>query len=138
MINITKKIEFDAGHRVIGHANKCKYLHGHRYVLEVTVCSAELDDLGMVMDFGTLKEAIKHWIDTHWDHNLILHEDDAEFGELVAQKTGQKIYYLPSNPTAENLALYLRDKILPDLLRDFPLQGLKVKLFETPNSFVEV
>ena len=33
---ITRKLEFDAGHRVMNHESKCATCHGHRYVLEVT------------------------------------------------------------------------------------------------------
>ena len=56
MIECSRKIDFDAGHRVIGHKNKCKYLHGHRYTLEITAAALELDEIGMVADFGFLKK----------------------------------------------------------------------------------
>ncbi|NBU05839.1 MAG: 6-carboxy-5,6,7,8-tetrahydropterin synthase, partial [Sphingobacteriia bacterium] len=56
MIECSRKIDFDAGHRVIGHQNKCQYLHGHRYSLEITATALELDELGMVADFGVLKK----------------------------------------------------------------------------------
>ena len=56
------KIEFDAAHRVIGHQNKCRYLHGHRYVLEVTAVSNVLNSIGMVVDFGFLKTKINQGV----------------------------------------------------------------------------
>ena len=56
MIECSRKIDFDAGHRVIGHKNKCQYLHGHRYSLEITATALELDELGMVADFVVLKK----------------------------------------------------------------------------------
>ena len=59
MIECSRKIDFDAGHRVIGHKNKCQYLHGHRYTLEITATALELDELGMVVDFGVLKKIMK-------------------------------------------------------------------------------
>ena len=59
MISITRKIEFDAAHRVMEHEHKCKNMHGHRYVLEVEVeMKNKLDDLGRVIDFGLLKDII--------------------------------------------------------------------------------
>ena len=79
MLEITKKIEFDYGHRVLGHEGKCCYLHGHRGVAEVTVCAVDdggVDDLGRVVDFGVVKEVIGGWIDEKWDHNFLLHKDD--------------------------------------------------------------
>lgn len=72
MIKCTRKIEFDAGHRVVGHENKCQFLHGHRYVLEVKAESSVTDNLGMVIDFGHMKSIIQKWIDNNFDHNIIL------------------------------------------------------------------
>lgn len=138
MIECTRRIEFDAGHRVIGHQHKCKYLHGHRYVLEITAMSAGLNELGMVVDFGELKNINKDWVDENLDHNVILHQDDKALGSLIASQTGQNIYYLNSNPTAENIALHLKSDIIPKLFTKNSFTIIRLKLFETPNSFVEV
>ncbi|EER22473.1 queuosine biosynthesis protein QueD [Rickettsia tamurae subsp. buchneri] len=59
MIKCTRRIEFDAGHRIIGHQNKCQFLHGHRYVLEITIATNETDKLGMIIDFGLIKDLAK-------------------------------------------------------------------------------
>lgn len=139
MVRCARRIEFDAGHRVIGHQYKCRFLHGHRYALEVMIESEILNDLGMVIDFGQIKSAVKGWIDDNFDHNLILHQDDCELGARIASWTGQKIYYLSENPTAENIALHLKRDIIPQLLMiDRSFQMIKLKLFETPNCYVEV
>ncbi|WP_341748635.1 MULTISPECIES: 6-carboxytetrahydropterin synthase [unclassified Candidatus Tisiphia] len=138
MIKCTRKIEFDAGHRVIGHKNKCQFLHGHRYVLEVTAGSDVTNNLGMVVDFSYLKSVIKNWIDDNFDHNIILHQNDKEIGDKICDWTGQKIYYMQQNPTAENIALHLKLDILPKLFTNSSFFITKVKLFETPNCFVEV
>lgn len=138
MIRCTRRIEFDAGHRVIGHENKCKFLHGHRYVLEVTAESDTTDSLGMVVDFGQMKFIIKNWIDDNFDHSLILHKDDKEIGDKISDWTGQEIYYMDQNPTAENIALHLKLDILPKLFTSSFFMIIKLKLFETPNCFVEV
>ncbi|MDP2056292.1 MAG: 6-carboxytetrahydropterin synthase, partial [Thiobacillus sp.] len=34
---ITRRLEFDAGHRIPNHASQCRHLHGHRYALEITL-----------------------------------------------------------------------------------------------------
>jgi 6-pyruvoyltetrahydropterin/6-carboxytetrahydropterin synthase len=138
MIKCTRRIEFDAGHRVVGHKNKCQFLHGHRYVLEVTASSSTMDDLGMIVDFSQMKLVIKKWIDDNFDHSLILDERDREMGKKISDWTGQKIYYLSNNPTAENIALHLKLEILPKLFGKNDFTITKVKLFETPNCFVEV
>ncbi len=138
MIRCTRKIEFDAGHRVVGHQNKCKFLHGHRYVLEVTAESETTDNLGMVVDFGQMKLIIQKWINENFDHSLILHRQDKEIGDKISDWTGQKIYYMDNNPTAENIALHLKLVILPKLFTSSFFVIIKLKLFETPNCFVEV
>ncbi len=138
-IAATRIIEFDAGHRVLGHDGKCKFLHGHRYVLEVTVTSDILNNLGMVIDFCIIKLMVKSWIDKNFDHSLILHKDDKIMGDAIESSTKQKIYYMDQNPTAENIALHLKLDIIPKLLQNQDNIILeKVKLFETPNCFVEV
>lgn len=138
MVKCTRRIEFDAAHRVIGHKNKCQFLHGHRYVLEVTAQSSELDNLGMVMDFAEMKKIISEWINNNLDHTLILHIKDKPLGDYIAGYTGQNIYYLDQNPTAENIALHLKVAIIPKLFINNTIEIIKIKLYETPNCFVEV
>lgn len=138
MIRCARRFEFDAGHRVVGHLNKCQYIHGHRYVLEVIAESVQLNELGMVVDFGFLKTIIKNWIDENFDHTLILNHTDKDLGDKITSWTGQKIYYLKENPTAENIALHLKTYVMPQLFADGIFQIVKIKLFETPNCYVEV
>ncbi len=138
MVECTRRIEFDAAHRVIGHENKCKYLHGHRYVLEVTASANELDSIGRVVDFGVLKSVVKEWVDEKLDHNVILHQDDKSLGDLIEKETGQNVYYLKSNPTAENIALHIKSDIIPLLFTKNSFDIVKLRLYETPNAYVEV
>ena len=137
-ITCTRKIEFDAAHRVIGHENKCKYLHGHRYTLLVSFASKDLDNLGRVIDFGVVKDKIKKWVDDNVDHTTILSKDDYELGRKISDYTGQKIYYLENNPTAENIAIHFSNYVMPMLFKDFDIEIVKIKLFETPNCSAEL
>ena len=136
-ITATRKLEFDAAHRVMLHESKCKNLHGHRYVVEVTAQAPELDSLGRVVDFGELKQKLGSWIDENWDHQTILFKKDKPLGDAIAAQTGQPIFYLASNPTAENMANYLLKEICPTLFKG-PLKIVKITLRETPNCWVEV
>lgn len=138
MVKCTRRIEFDAGHRIIGHQNKCQYLHGHRYVLEITAEAKEMNALGMVVDFAEIKLKVKEWVDGNFDHSLILHQQDKEMGKEITSYTGQKIYYMSHNPTAENIALHLKNDIFPQIFKDENFSIVGIKLFETPNCFVEV
>jgi 6-pyruvoyltetrahydropterin/6-carboxytetrahydropterin synthase len=132
----TRRLEFDAAHRVLEHESKCKYLHGHRYVVEASFSARELDRLGRVVDFGVIKERLGAWIDQNWDHTTILFDKDKELGKAISDVTGQVVFYLPNNPTAENMAAYLLEKICPELFADYELECVSVRLHETPNCFV--
>ncbi|MGC0372245.1 MAG: hypothetical protein DGJ47_000954 [Rickettsiaceae bacterium] len=134
----TRRIHFDSAHRVMGHQNKCQYLHGHRYVLEITATSNELNDLGMVVDFGELKEIMKTWIDQNFDHNIILCKDDDQMGDFIAEYTKQKVYYIDTNPTAENILLHLKSQVIPKIFTSKAYKISKMRLYETPNVFVEI
>lgn len=134
----TRKIEFDAAHRVMEHESKCRMLHGHRYVIEATFEAQALDVIGRVVDFGVIKQKLGAWIDDNWDHNTILHTKDELLGKHIQQVTAQPVFYLPNNPTAENMAAYLLKEICPVLFKEAGLQCVKIKLWETPNCYAEV
>jgi len=138
MITCTRRIEFDAAHRIINHESKCKMLHGHRYCLEATFVAADLDNLGRVIDFGVIREVLGGWIDDNFDHNTILSIKDKKLGEKIAEITGQKIYYMAQNPTAENIANYIFAEICPKLFADKNVKCFALKLYETPNCYANV
>lgn len=138
MISCSKKIEFDAAHRLIGHTGGCQMIHGHRYVVDFTFSSKKLDNIGMIIDFKEIKNRFKTWIDINWDHNLILNKKDKVLGNTIAQYTGQKVFYLGYNPTSENLACYLFDNVLPEVFKDMPHYIKlchKITVYETPTSY---
>lgn len=136
-ITCTRRLEFDAAHRVMLHESKCKYVHGHRYALEATFSASQLDSLGRVVDFGLLKQRLLGWINEHWDHATILSHEDKKLGEAIASQTGQDIFYLPANPTAENMAAYLLQNVCPDLFADINASCTRIRLYETPGCYVD-
>lgn len=138
MITITRILEWDSGHRVLGHEGKCRHLHGHRYKAEITVTSPELDSIGRVIDFSVIKKEVGEWIDKHWDHNLILHVNDPlnEFDTAHDIFQGKAPYILSCNPTAENLAEVLF-WVAYGLLTKYQITAIRVRIWETPNSFAD-
>jgi 6-pyruvoyltetrahydropterin/6-carboxytetrahydropterin synthase len=142
---ITRKVEFDAGHRIPNHASKCRNLHGHRYVLECTVAGPLVDTQGdssdgMVIDFGILKQIMLDEVAEPWDHALLVWDRDETLLQLVRglelNECGHKTVVLPCIPTAENLAGYaftlLNARLLPT-----GLTLLRVRLYETPNCWAD-
>lgn len=138
MVICTRRIEFDAGHRLINHQGKCKMLHGHRYALEASFKADNLDDLGRVIDFGVVREILGSWINDNLDHNTILSIADKKLAEEITKATNQKIYFLNCNPTAENIASHILNEICPQLFKNYQVECVAIKLYETPNCFVYV
>jgi 6-pyruvoyltetrahydropterin/6-carboxytetrahydropterin synthase len=138
-VTCTRRFQFCAGHRVMGHENKCAHLHGHNYVALVTA-HAQTDSVGRVIDFSVMKERLGSWIDDHWDHGFILHEQDAEaekaLGYMTPNGRDQKIHRLPYNPTAENMARYLAEVVFPTVMPDH-IDCTHVELWETENCKAE-
>jgi 6-pyruvoyltetrahydropterin/6-carboxytetrahydropterin synthase len=120
------------------HESKCKMLHGHRYVVEASFGAVELDAIGRVIDFGVIREVLGKWIDDNLDHNTILFEKDQNLGENIAKITGQKIYYMKSNPTAENIAKHLLEDICPQLFASHNIKCVGIKVYETPNCSAQI
>ena len=136
-ITCSRRIEFDAAHRVMQHEGKCKHLHGHRYALEATFSATGLDTLGRVVDFAVIKQKLGGWIDANWDHATILFDKDKALGSDIEKHTGQKIFYMPNNPTAENMAAYIIRTVCPGLFENDGIACTHVRLWETPNCFVD-
>src|SRR5512147_1516991 len=106
---ITRRLEFDAGHRIPNHASQCRHLHGHRYAIEITlsgevVRTAGAADEGMVMDFSEVKAVANAVLVGQWDHAFLVHQGDRAVVEFLATLPGHKTVVLPVVPTAENLA----------------------------------
>lgn len=137
MMVCTRKLEFDAAHRVMLHESKCKYLHGHRYVVEASFTAKDntntLDTLGRVIDFGVIKTVLGAWLDEHWDHNVILCKKDEKLGHMINTELSQNVYFMDDNPTAENMADYLLRVICPMLFVQHDVICINIRLYETPN-----
>lgn len=127
-------------HRIPLHESKCKAFHGHRYAAEITCVAEGLDSLGRVIDFSVIKDRVGTWIDTHWDHTAILMRGDPDPAAQALAKSnasyGRPAYWLDAHPTAENIAQEL-GRVAQELLADTGVTVIKIRLWETPNAWVE-
>lgn len=140
MITCTRRLAWDAMHRVPRHESKCAAFHGHRYTAEITCHAPELDDRGRVVDFGVVKEKVGGWIDEHWDHTAILMREDPDPAVVfLAQSNaahGRPVYWTEAPPTAETLAAEL-GRIATELLADSGVRVVHVRIYETPNGWAD-
>ncbi|MEW9581300.1 6-carboxytetrahydropterin synthase QueD [Paraburkholderia sp. DGU8] len=145
MLTITRKLEFDAGHRIPDHRSQCRNLHGHRYVLEITLQGDLVDtegapDRGMVMDFADVKAlAVEHLVD-NWDHAFLVYEGDKQVLGFLQSMAGHKTVVLDRIPTVENLAAVAFDILASvyDAHYGVNLRLHKLRLYETPNCWADV
>lgn len=137
MRTCTRRVEFDAAHRVTRHESKCRNLHGHRYVVELIAEASALDSKGFVIDFGVLKGVVGAWIDEHLDHGFIGKSSDSALIAFVREQ-GWKVYVLPGEPTAENIAAHIfviGNELLAQVSAGVRLAHVRV--YETPNCWAD-
>jgi len=145
---ITRKGNFDSGHRVMNEFMKCFNIHGHTYLYELTFSFENMEEIGYAIDFKEIKRVFCQWIDDILDHGMILNPKD----ELLIQTTkdyGTKLWLMSlngkgeyCNPSVENIAkeVFLAMNILSETLYGNAPTGLKihnVKIFETPNCWTD-
>jgi 6-pyruvoyltetrahydropterin/6-carboxytetrahydropterin synthase len=129
-VTVSRKAHFNSAHRlyrkdwsfekneeIFGKCNNPNY-HGHNYDLIVSVTGEIDQETGYVVDVKILKDIIKSEVEDAFDHkNLNIEVPDFE----------------NLNPTAENIAVVIYNKIKPKLKQDLDME---VTLYETPRNFV--
>ena len=127
---VSRRAHFNAAHRlyrkdwsdsknleVFGKCSNPNY-HGHNYELVVSVTGNIDEETGFVIDLKTLKNIIKTQVEDPFDHKN-LNIEVVDFKDL--------------NPTTENIAVVIYNKIKPHLNTDFKLE---ITLYETRRNFV--
>ncbi len=145
MLKITRKLEFDAGHRIPDHRSLCRNLHGHRYVIEITLEGDLVDvegapDRGMVMDFADVKSLAMDHLVGQWDHAFIVYQGDTQVRAFLETMPNHKTVVLDSIPTVENLAA-AAFRILAEVYDAHYGVNLRLKhlrLYETPNCWADI
>ena len=130
MISITRYQDISAGHRIVGHENKCSQLHGHNFRVHFTVSAEKLDDVGRIIDFSVVKSKLCNWLETNWDHRFLMYESD-ELRIPLQKIISEDIVSCPFNPTTENMARYLCEVIGPQQLKGTGCQLIKCTIEET-------
>ena len=137
MFIIRKEFKFEAGHRLSLNTSKCWNIHGHNYKVIVEVQCEDLDEKGMIIDFGILKQIVSPVL-LRFDHSLILNENDT-----LSIPQEYNVVWFHGEPTAENFAKVFYDRIKSELVcylnlkNQSSLDSLKLKsvtVFETDGS----
>lgn len=148
IITASRYHDFSAGHRVVGHENRCALLHGHNYRVIFTCSCYEpsvLDAVGRVLDFAAIKSRLCIWLEREWDHRFLAWEEDELMHGLVYMKGTRfspealedHIVWIPFNPTAENIAKHLLLTVGPKQLEGTGVRLTKVIVEETRRCSAE-
>jgi 6-pyruvoyltetrahydropterin/6-carboxytetrahydropterin synthase len=108
--------QFSAAHRLENFYGKCEALHGHNWKVEVFIQGNRLDEAGLLLDFGVVKAQTRQ----------VLEEIDHKYlNELPA--------FRQQNPSSENLARYLFERLAETLNRD-GAKVSRVNVWESDTS----
>jgi 6-pyruvoyltetrahydropterin/6-carboxytetrahydropterin synthase len=116
MYMITVLSHFAGAHRLRHLHGKCEALHGHNWKVEVSVTSDQLGEEGIVIDFGILKRKVEKILKS-LDHTFL--------NELP--------YFVKQEPSSENIARYIYDRLEKDLKR-YPVTVKRVTAWESDTA----
>ena len=114
---LSKDITFDSAHFLRDYNGKCANMHGHTYKVKLTIKVKELDDRGIGVDFGKMKEFLNE-IKEKYDHKLL-----NELNE-----------YAYENATAENMSKNIFNEAKEYFKDNENIKVYAVKVWETPTS----
>ncbi len=140
IIRITKEFKFEMAHALKGYDGPCKNIHGHSYELLVTVLGTPISDLsspklGMVMDFGDLKQIVRSTVVDVFDHALVLNSRMSNNLIDSLKQNFEKIIILDYQPTSELMIADFAQRISNELPNNVKLKYLLLR--ETVTSYAE-
>jgi 6-pyruvoyltetrahydropterin/6-carboxytetrahydropterin synthase len=118
MYEVTIIKSFSAAHILSQVGGKCEELHGHNFKVELTVGAPGLNQSGLLIDF----RLVKKWLGEIFD-------------ELDHKHLNKIPYFAGTNPSAENIAKYLAEKIMTPA-KNAQVKVMRVKVWESENAAV--
>ena len=117
MFELKVVTHFAAAHQLKMVSKKCENLHGHNWKIEVCVAGETLNDAGVLVDFGELKQNVAE-IMTRLDHNFL-----------------NELDYFDDHtpPSSENIALYIANS-LQTMFKDPKVRVTSVTAWESENA----
>lgn len=123
----------EVAHRLLNLPGKCEQIHGHSMNVELMI-HGHVDNNGLLdgRDFGNIKKVFREYLDSTFDHHLLLNEQDPWAGLLAAKSVLEKhgpqpnddfawddypdlfeplpgLVKTPGDPTTENIAKWIAE-----------------------------
>lgn len=138
-VRVTKRFSFEMAHALHGHDGDCAGIHGHSYVLDITLRGVPSEQggdpkYGMVIDFADLKVIVQRAVLDHYDHALVLHQADSE-ALRGTQDLWRRLHFKPWQPTCELLLLDIVERLSGAFNPNVQLYSARLQ--ETATSWSE-
>lgn len=117
MFEVSVVLNFSAAHNLRGYRGKCEALHGHNWKVEAVLKNEKLNETGMCEDFHVIKKKLKEILDL-LDHKYL----------------NSLSYFKRINPTSENIARFIYQKMSEKMRRTNGIAVSSIKVWETPSS----
>jgi 6-pyruvoyltetrahydropterin/6-carboxytetrahydropterin synthase len=139
-VRVTKEFRFEMAHALWNYDGLCRNVHGHSYIMYVTIKGEPIQDHsnvknGMVIDFGDLKRIVNENIVTPFDHSLVISQLSNHEYILKTEQMFDRKHLLPYQPTCENMVIDFAGRI--SKLLPIGIDLCSVKLYETATSYAE-
>ena len=137
-VRVTKRFTFEMAHALRCHDGQCANIHGHSYVLDITISGVPAQATGhpkdgMVIDFADLKRMVKPIVD-RYDHALFLHERE-NGGIDRSNALYGRVIFTPYQPTCENILLAIVEELAPKMPAEVKLAAARLQ--ETATSWAQ-
>lgn len=138
MLRVTKIFRFETAHAIFGYNGSCRNIHGHSYVLHVSVQRLNQDEgflpsPGFVIDFKQLKKWVQEAVVERFDHRILLSKAYLQENPELRHLPNIEVWEV--EPTAENMLLWVKEILKNALPPEIGLHQLK--LYETADSYAE-
>lgn len=118
MFELKVKTHFAAAHKLAMVGEKCENLHGHNWDIEVYVAGEQLNEAGVLLDFGEIKRSVRE-IMRELDHKYL--------NELEP--------FAHVQPSSEQIAIYIANRLKPSMAKfDPPVRVSRVSAWESANA----
>ena len=121
-ITVVKEFWFESAHHLPNYDGDCSRVHGHSYRLQVGFTGTINPETGMLVDFKDIKKIVKTHVVDVLDHQFL----------NVVDKSGPL-----TNPTAENMIVWIKEKIEEFIIPSGHISLSFIRLYETVGSYAE-
>ncbi len=117
MFTVSVETHFWASHQLVLPDGSKESLHNHNWSVTADVSSDKLDSMAVVMDFQKLKAMVD---------NIVAEFDNTRLNEISYFQQTSASSVESNNPSAENVAKYIYEKLRPKLPKGVKLQSIRV------------